>query len=273
MGTWFIVAGILLAVMALYLFLIAPARNRPDASALVGKRYAHRGLHDGNVSVPENSMAAFGAAVDAGFGIELDVQLTKDGQMVVFHDGDLRRVCGADARVRDLTYEELKKHPLPNGSAIPLFSEVLDRVGGNVPLIVEVKHYGSPAQNTREAMKYLARYEGPYCVESFHPLAVRVLRREYPSVIRGQLAAGGKWEKGELNPIVHFAMKHLLVNVAGRPHFVAYSVPEDHTLSMWLMKRWYHPLLAAWTIRDARTLAKAEKAYQMPIFERFWPDH
>ena len=136
---------VLAAVAALYLWLIAPSKKHPDSGALAGWLYAHRGLHDGNHKVPENSLEAFRRAVDAGYGMELDVQHTRDDRLVVFHDANLKRVCGVDKNVRDLTYGELKRYPLPDGSVIPLFSEVLELVGGRAPIIVEVKHYGHAA--------------------------------------------------------------------------------------------------------------------------------
>ena len=151
------------------------------------------------------------------------------------------------------------------------FSEVLELVGGRAPIIVEVKHYGSATHNAAATLRTLRAYRGPYCVESFHPLAVRYFKKHAPDIVRGQLAAGGRWNRGELGGVEHFAMKHLLVNAVGRPHFVAYSVPEDHTLAMWLMKRVYKPLLAAWTIRSQEVLSVAEKAYDYPIFELFTP--
>ena len=115
---------ICLAILAgLYLFLIAPGRDRPDASALMGWLYAHRGLHGGDV--PENSLAAFSRAVEAGYGIELDEPHTRDGRLAAHHDASLKRVCGADLRICDITCEELCRHPLPDGSRVPLFSEVL----------------------------------------------------------------------------------------------------------------------------------------------------
>ena len=98
---------ILLILLALYLFLIAPSGQKPDDSHLRGWLYAHRGLHDGNVNVLENSMEAFRLAVEKGYGMELDVQLTKDGKLVVHHDGSLKRVCGVDKRILDLTWDEL----------------------------------------------------------------------------------------------------------------------------------------------------------------------
>lgn len=271
MTVWGWIFLVLLCLAALYLWMIAPARKRPDASHLTGWLYAHRGLHDGNRQVAENSLEAFRRATEAGYGIELDVQLTADDQLVVFHDKNLKRVCGVDADVYTQTMAQLRGHPLPDGSQIPLFSQVLDVIAGRVPMIVEVKYHHQVERIAAAALAALRQYDGPYCVESFHPLAMRYFRKNAPDIVRGELVWCGKWNRKEVNGIEHFCMKHLLPLCLSRPHFIACSVPQDHTLGMWLMKKAFHPLLAAWTIRDQQTLGKAEKTYEMPIFELFIP--
>ena len=262
---------VLALVAALYLFMIAPCGKRPDASALRGWKYAHRGLHDGNVNVPENSMRAFELAVENGYGMELDVQLTKDGQLVVHHDGTLERVCGVNKALLEMDYADLPL--LPDGSRIPLLKEVLDMVDGRTPIIVEIKYYGGAARIAAAAHEVLKGYQGAYCVESFHPLAVQYFRKHAPHIVRGQLASGGKWDKAVQSYISYVALKYLLVNVAARPHFVAYSVPEDNSISIWLMKKLFKPMLACWTVRDQKTLDYARKqGYEYPIFELVTPD-
>ena len=260
----------LLGVAAIYLWMIAPSHSRPKADALLNRLYAHRGLHDGERGVPENSLVAFSRAADAGYGIELDVQLTGDLVLVVHHDANTSRLCGKDAVIRDTRHEDLPK--LPDGSAIPTFAEVLALVNGRVPLIVEIKPYGKATENAAATLQALRGYAGAYCVESFHPSAVRYFRKTAPGVLRGQLAMGGKRNPKEANVQAYIALKYLLVNVMGRPHFVAYSSAEDRNLSMWLMKRTYRPMLAALTLRSQAALQQAKSHYQMWIFERFTPD-
>lgn len=265
---WFLLVLIVLIVLSL--FLIAPGVKRPSDAHLRGWLYAHRGLHDGNVKVPENSMAAFAKALENGYGMELDVQLTRDGQLVVHHDGNVKRVCGVDRRIRETDYADLPL--LPDGSRIPLFSEVLALVNGRAPLIVEIKRHGGAARNADAAWKLLKDYNGPYCVESFDPAALLYFRRNAPHIVRGQLASGGKWNPEDLNYSAYVCLKHLLVNVVGRPHFVAYSVAHDHVPAMWLMKHLFHVPLAAWTIRSQEVLDYARKeGYAYPIFEKFVP--
>ena len=261
---------IVLIFLGLFLFMIAPSGAKVDDSALRGWLYAHRGLHDGNVNVPENSMEAFRLAVEKGYGMELDVQLTRDGKLVVHHDGSLLRVCGVDQKILDTDYARLPL--LPDGSRIPLLSEVLSMVNGRAPIIVEVKYYGGAAKVAKAAHEVLKDYRGAYCVESFDPSAMAYFRKNAPGIVRGQLASGGKRDKAAVNLVSYIALKYLLVNVLSRPHFVAYSVPEDHTVSMWMMKRVFRPLLACWTVREQQTLDYARKeGYLYPIFELFEP--
>lgn len=260
-----------LAVPVLYLLLICPTLKRPDDSRLRGWLYAHRGLHDGNGKAPENSMEAFRRAMENGYGMELDVQLTRDGKLIVHHDGDLKRVCSVDRRIRDTDYADLPL--LPDGSRIPLLSEVLSLVDGRAPVIVEIKHHGGAVKNAAAAWDILKNYQGPYCVEAFHPMAMRYFRRHAPHVIRGQLASGGRWNPRELSYPAYVAMKYLLVNVLSRPHFVAYSVPEDRSIAPWLMKHVFKPYLACWTLRSQQTLNYAKReGYRYPIFELFTPE-
>lgn len=256
-------------LFALYLFLIYPCKKRPDDSALLSWFYAHRGLHDGNKQVIENSMEAFRLAVEKGYGMELDVQCTKDGRLIVHHDGNLKRICGVEKKICEVTYGELCEIPLPDGSRIPLLTEVLDMVDGKTPLIVEVKREGGAAKNAAATWEILKNYQGAYCVESFDPLAMLYFRKHAPHILRGQLADGAKWDKSS-SLAAHLLLKYLLVNVISRPHFVAYSVPEDRNLSMYVMKHLFRPRLACWTVRSQQVLDDA-KAYHYPIFELFTP--
>lgn len=268
---WLLAA--LLFIVALYLFMIAPAASRPDASRFADRLYAHRGLHDGNRDVPENSMQAFRLALEAGYGIELDVQLTRDEKLVVHHDATLARVCGVDKRIAELTWAELSEIRLPNGEGVPLFSDVLALTDGAQPLLVEVKYHFNVRRTAEETLKALRGYAGDYCVESFHPVAVRYFRKHAPGVLCGQLAGGGKWKRGgDGLRFEQLALKYLLVNAVSRPHFVAYSCAVDRNVSMWLMKHFFKPLLAGYTIRTQEGLDRAlAEGYRMPIFELFTP--
>ena len=137
-----ILAGVLLLLLLLYLLSLRTQRRRAAAAPFMAWSYAHRGLHDG--SLPENSLAAFEAACAAGYGIELDVQLSRDGVPVVFHDATLDRVCGRPGRVADFTAAELGSMPLCGRAehTIPTLAAVLRLVDGRVPILVEIKASG-----------------------------------------------------------------------------------------------------------------------------------
>ena len=215
----------LILLAALYLFLIAPRMTaKPDMSALHGVHYAHRGLHDNQSDAPENSMAAFARAADAGYGIELDVQLSRDGQVVVFHDDTLDRVCGVSGRVDEWDYEQLRTLPLCGTEEhIPLFSQVLELVDGRSTLIVELKPGKRNRELCRKTYALLSRYRGNVCIESFHPMIVAWFRFHGRDLIRGQLTMPGKdYEKQK--GLLRLALAHNLFNPLTRPHFLACRV-------------------------------------------------
>ena len=167
-----------LGVLGAWSLLLKPRRNQPGWDKLEGVRYAHRGLHDPAVGVPENSMAAFRRALEHGFGAELDVHLMADGELAVIHDSSLKRVCGADVYIEDLTAADLERYPLMGtGEAIPLFREVLELFEGKTPLVIELKvERGNANALTDAVMAALEGWRGVCCVESFHPAALLRLK-------------------------------------------------------------------------------------------------
>lgn len=178
-----------LAALGGLVFLVAPGRaSKKDKKPFMYKNFAHRGLHKKDKTVPENSLAAFERASSYGYGIELDVQLSKDGQVVVFHDDTLNRVCGVDSRVDEKTYDELSKISLCGTTqTIPLFSEVLKTVRGRGPLIVELKNGKRNEELCEKTYALLEKYSGEYCIESFNPFIVRWFKKNAPEVIRASL--------------------------------------------------------------------------------------
>ena len=150
---------------------------------------AHRGLFN-NKDIPENSMKAFEAAMQKGCAIELDVQMTKDGYLVVFHDKSLKRVCGLKDEITMLTLNEVKQARLcGTDSMIPTFEDVLMLVDGRVPLLIEVKEDDNYEELMPKLIALLERYEGEYMIESFDPRIVLWLKKNHPSIIRGQLSS------------------------------------------------------------------------------------
>ena len=269
MTVLWIVLGVLLLAVLLFLFLIRPRRRR-DTSHLEGIAYAHRGYHAAP-DIPENSLAAFRRAVESGYGVELDVQLTRDGQMVVFHDGSLLRMCGVDKRVCDLSYDELQAYSLGNTrEKIPLFSQVMQVLGG-VPLICEIKTYRSNTDLSvcEKVAPLLEQYPGPVCMESFNPLCVRWFKKHCPGMVRGQLSMDFSRDSGGQNPVVGFCLTHLLINVLGRPDFVAYCHLDTRAVGFRVCRKLFSPMLAAWTIRTPQEQQQAERIFDAVIFEGY----
>ncbi|MBR6237842.1 MAG: glycerophosphodiester phosphodiesterase [Lachnospiraceae bacterium] len=261
----YIIIGLIVILISVLLYLIAPGAKR-DYSDYKGLMYAHRGLH-GN-GVPENSMKAFKLAVEGGYGVELDVQFTKDHKIVVFHDANLKRMCGEDRRVRDCTYEELLAYRLAGtDEVIPLFEDVL-KVLGNTTLICEIKNHNGNRNNRlcRETYEMLATYKGKYCIESFSPFLVAWFRNNHPEVIRGQLSCAMK-DEGSLGYIARLALSQLFINFISRPDFIAYRHQDYRQLGFVLCAKLYKPLLIAWTARGEKEQAESFKRFDAVIFE------
>ncbi|MDJ0629784.1 MAG: glycerophosphodiester phosphodiesterase family protein [Rhodobacter sp.] len=163
----------------------------PLDPAFLALPLAHRGYHDIGIGIPENSRAAFGAAIRAGYGIELDVQLTADHRALVFHDYHLDRLTPAVGPVRGRTTAELSQIPLSGGAeTIPTLAEILTLVGGRTPLLIEIKDQDGEMKRDvgpleRAVAADLAGYQGPVAVMSFNPNAVDIFAAAAPGVPRG----------------------------------------------------------------------------------------
>ncbi len=271
-----IVLIIFLALIIIYLFKIAPNLNRKriDSMKSFEEVYiAHRGLFN-NDDVVENSLRAFKLAKENNYGIELDVQLTSDDKLVVFHDESLNRVCGINKNLRDCSYQELLKYNLLNtNDKIPLFKDVLDILDNDVPLIVEIKSEGDPIKTCDKAVELLRQYNLNFTMESFSPVVVLHLRRKYKDIIRGQLAYNMLKDENEHSSIwVKFRCTYLLNNYLTRPDYVAYDVNNMHNLSFRIISKLFKGECVAWTIKNSEQLNKSREYYQQYIFDSFRPD-
>lgn len=252
---------------AALVYLVAPGKIRKkQKEPFLHRNFAHRGLHKRDKSVPENSLAAFEAAASYGYGIELDVQLSKDGEVVVFHDDTLNRVCGVDARVDEKTWDELRQMCLcGTNQRIPLFSEVLKCVRSRSVLIVELKNGKHNRELCEKTYALLRTYPGEYCIESFNPFIVRWFRKNAPWVVRGQLANQPKDYKGETNPVTGFILGNVLLNFLARPQFIAHKIgPKNFTVR--LSER-LGAMKVAWTSHEWMN----EKGNDAVIFEFYKP--
>lgn len=261
------------AAGAAYLFCLAPGRDRRDRLKTFEERYiAHRGLFDNAGAAPENSLGAFRLAVEKGYGIELDVQLTADRRLVVFHDKTLKRMCGVNAALRKCSYQELQQYTLmASEERIPLLEEALKEIGGKVPLIVEIKSDGDWREVAEATAEIMDRYEGCYCVESFYPLVLGWFRKNRPEVIRGQLATDFFKSGTEKKWYRKVLASNLLLNFKSRPDFIAYNHLYAGQFSYRLCRQLFPVGNAAWTIKSQEELAQAEKTFQIIIFDSFVP--
>lgn len=267
---------IIAALLLLYLYCIMPRIfHRPDMTPLQERYFAHRGLHDKALGVPENSLPAFQRAVDRGFGIEFDLHLSKDGIPVVFHDFHLKRMTGQEGDVEDYTLAELRTFRLAGTKEqIPTLEEVLQLVNGRVPLLVEYKTETLNIRVCPVSEEQLSKYHGTYCVESFNPFAMRWYKKHRPDICRGQLADKllhyQEFRKPKLF-LGALCLQGMVTNVFSRPDFIAFDI-KFKNLSRFLNRRLFHSVSAGWTVKSREELLRARHSYDVFIFEDFVPD-
>ena len=262
------VAGACLAAAATCAFLIAPEKPEEEKKKpFLGRNIAHRGLHSADGSVPENSLPAFRKAVEEGYGVEFDVHLTADDRLVVFHDDDLLRMCGVDKPLESLRYDELRKlHLLDTQERIPLLSEVLGTVGGETPIVLELKRGHNNRELCARTYDMLQVYRGAVCIESFDPRIVRWWRKNAPEYLRGQLSCTPDKFGGSTSKLQAFLLGHLLTNFLARPNFVAYGIAPKKPLTVRICEA-MGAMRVAWTSHEP----SAEKKNDTVIFEFYRP--
>lgn len=274
MQLFIIIISVILGILLLYLLAVMPKlRRNPDSNNFDGWLYAHRGLHDNKSRAPENSLQAFQLAVEKGYGIELDVQLTKDKVAVVFHDYNLKRACNADLKIEECSYEELMKYRLfQSQEKIPTFQEVLKTIDGRVPLIIELKIPWRPEHLCGEVSRILGSYRGIYCIESFNPFGLAWYRKHCREVVRGQLSTDFIREKIAGNKLQYFILKHLLLNFYTKPDFIAYHHVYKTGLSYTICRKLYRVKTIAWTIQNQKDYEESKGFYELFIFDSFIPE-
>lgn len=223
------------------------------------RMYSHRGLHTKNQSIMENSIESFKLSVKKGYGIELDVQLSLDQEVIVFHDKTLKRLFNNESELIKLTSKELTQT-----YSIPTLKSVLDLVNGEVPLIIELKvHHNNIRELCEKTMSVLSRYGGDFSVESFDPRVVRWFFKNHPSIKRGQLIMPlDEYD----NKIIGYLISNLHFNYFCRPDFVA--IRKDVATSP-KVKQFYKKQtkeLVGWTLHEGD-----EDWYDAMIFEYFNP--
>ena len=226
---------------------------------------AHRGLW-GN-SIVENSVNAYKNATEKGYPIEIDVYLTKDGEVVSFHDANLKRMTGEDAFIYDKTLGELKELSfLGTEEKIPTLKEALAICKNKSPLLIEIKNQpnGEVVEKTLEVLK---DYDGDYAIQSFNPLYLRKVKKLAPFVLRGILATKRKSHLKKEKPINRFIIKNMALNFLIKPDFISFNY-EGLPLKKCKTKR--RPVLA-WTVTSKDIQDKIAPYCDNIIFENYLP--
>ena len=263
-------AAAVLAAFLLFIFFTLPRmKNETAEEKLGGRKFAHRGLFDNGGSTPENSMSAFKAAVKCGYGIELDVHISKDGVPVVIHDSSLKRMCGCKYAVEEMPLSEIKKLCLlgTNEKILTLF-EVLSAVAGAVPLIVEIKTYkGNAGAVCMAADAVLSGYCGKYSIESFDPLALMWYRRHRKNIVRGILAPGVPQNAGRATAFFLSRGAVLFSGFLTRPDFIAYDFRCKEQALLCIIRKMTGVTTVLWTVKGKDSVNSLLKSCDAVIFE------
>lgn len=261
----FLIAVLILETLLIVAFLIAaggmPGREPP--SWLGDRLVAHRGQWTAGPERPENSLAAFEEAAKNGFAIEFDVQSSADGQTVVVHDESLELMTGMPGTVSQMTLAQLKQRRLLGGmQTIPTLGEVLELVGGRVPLFIEVKNAGEVGPLEDDVAEQLKAYDGEVAVMAFNPYSLARVAETAPAIPRGQLSSALRDEGLAFYEV--FVLRNLLMNWLSKPDFIAYDLAELPSLATTVQK-WRGRPLIGWTATDEAGRVAAEDLVDVVI--------
>ncbi len=243
---------------------------------LTARPIAHRGLHDETRGIIENMPGAVRAAIAGNFGIEVDIQLTADGEAMIHHDDELGRLTEGSGALRTHTVAELRQvvFKATNEKMMSL-ADLCALVAGRVPLVIEIKsRFDGDRRLVRRMAEVLSSYDGPAAGMSFDPDQVLALRELIPERPRGIVAERHYTEADwpDAAPDQRAAMTHLRHAFRTRPHFVAYWVNEIPALAPWIARHIFRCSLLTWTVRTADQRTRAERYADQMIFEGFYPN-
>lgn len=259
---------VLFAIFSLYIFFIYGSKSS-NIEWLNNTKFAHRGLYSQDQSIPENSLKAFSEAIKNNYGIELDISVTKDNQLVVFHDDNLLRMTGVNKRVSECSLEQLKELKLNNtDQEIPTFREALELINGRTPVLIELKvRSDSDIDMLCELVKAeLENYNGDFSIQSFNALILNKIKTCMPNAIRGQIST--KFNSGKKSKIV---AEYLLLNFLSRPHYIAYNWQYQNNISLNILKK-LGIKTVAWTINSEESLNASKDNFDAIVFEHCDPE-
>ena len=230
---------------------------------------AHRGLH--NENFPENSIGAFANAKRHGYAIELDVQLSADNHIIVFHDFDTFRMTGEKGEIGKLNLSQIKsRYLLDSNFKIPTLNEVFNEIDSEIPILIEIKNHGKVGNLEKLLCFAVNQYQGPCAVESFNPFTLKIIKENCPNILRGQLSQKFKSEK--LNIIKKIVLKNLWLNKVSSPHFISYGIDDLPNKNVAYLRDKGTGVIG-WTITDEASYIKAKKYCDNIIFENISLDH
>lgn len=249
-----------------------------DLQAIFARPIAHRGFHDADNGIIENTPSAVQRAIDHGFGIEVDVQETADGRALVFHDALLDRLAEATGRVAGHSAAELLRINMQTGTdKLWLFEDLLDLTRGQVPLVVEIKSLmrrDAQGSFVRHVVDQAARYSGPICIKTFDPDMLSIARGHNSHVLRGIVANAARPGPAytRFSRMDRFIQRHLLHAPRTGPHFVSYCVDDLPMPAPRLLRSLLNKPVMTWTVKTSQQRENAARFADQIVFEGFDPD-
>ncbi len=241
-----------------------------DLTWLKENLIAHRGLHSLDQSVPENSLESFRLAIESGYSIEFDINLTKDDVVVVFHDFNLNRMFQVNQNIDELTYEELKTYKLKNQEHVPTLKEVLELIDCKIPILIELKPHGHVKKLCKAFMKVMENYHGTYAAFSFHPSVVYYLKKHHKDVIRGQISEYFKSDQ-KMSKIAKFLMRSMAFNIFTKPDFISYGICDMPNKYLDKLKKKGITIIS-YAARSQNDFDFVKTHYDNVVFEYFVPE-
>ena len=265
-----IALALLFAIVVFYNFATAGEAISEDKISWIKETpIAHRGLH--TKDIPENSLSAFENALKNNYAIELDVQFTKDKEVVVFHYENLKRITNDTRNIEDVNYDELKNLRLGNtNEIIPTLEEVLELVDSKVAILIEIKDCKDYIELSEKTYEILKGYEGNYAIQSFNPFILEWYKNNASEVVRGQLSGTFTEGSESLNSFEKFALKNMLLNFKSKPNYIGYDLEGIPKSKLESLRKKGVPIIV-WTVKNKEDMEKAYKYSDNITFENFLP--
>lgn len=227
-----------------------------------GKIISHRGIHN-NIDIFENTLESIKLAINKNYIIEIDVHITKDNQIIVFHDYNTKRLLKKDFIVEDITYKDINNQDIFH---VPTLKEVLNLVDSKVPLLIEIKQLRKVGNLEEALMDILDDYKGEYAIQSFNPKVLLWFKKHYPNILRGQLSYS--YKNNHFMKFKKVFLKNMLTNFLTKPNFISYKYNELSGKKINKLKKKNITLLG-WTVRSKKDFKKYSHYYDNLICEDF----